>query len=223
MGRSRFACYLSAATHCRSGLGRRDGLNSFTFTLLVAVLAVFSANASAQSEWQAEYNKLLKAHEKIDTVGPSPFGEEVNLYTGELTFKQTDIRLAGIGPDIEVTRTTRSSQSQADNLGDAAPSAAFGSWDIGLPRIETYLKLPSHLGWGEPGELWKVWENQTQTYNRCSSGNPIPDLASEQWWRGIEFIDGQAGRHTLFRRIGSSVAAPSDGHSYPLLTNQNWQ
>ena len=86
-----------------------------------------------------EANRFLEAHQKIPDIGPTPFGESINLYTGELSFRQTDIRLEGKGPAIVIARTTRSSQDLAV-LADGVIDAAFGTWDLSVPRIETILR-----------------------------------------------------------------------------------
>src|SRR5688572_32123897 len=102
------------------------------------ILAVASGGVAHATEVVGadEYNKRLKIWQMIAPGGDTPFGEQINLYTGELSFRQTDIRFPGIGPDIAITRSTGTSLDERS--GDPL---AFGDWDIALPRIETLVAL----------------------------------------------------------------------------------
>lgn len=74
---------------------------------LALVLMVFSSAGHAQSTVtpEDEYRKLTRVTEDIQTLGDTPFGEAISLYSGSLSFEQTDISAAGTGPLLQVTRT----------------------------------------------------------------------------------------------------------------------
>ena len=82
-----------------------------------------------------DYLRRLKASETIQPVGDTPFGEQVNLYTGDLTFSQADIVLEGKGPTIRLVRDLASRQSSDVRLR-LRPNA-MGDWTLSIPRIET--------------------------------------------------------------------------------------
>ncbi|WP_162098625.1 hypothetical protein [Rhodanobacter spathiphylli] len=68
--------------------------------LCLSVFAVLSLSSAlhAQVTPEDEYKKLVRVNEDIQPLGENPFGEQVGLYNGSLSFEQTDISLAGKGP-----------------------------------------------------------------------------------------------------------------------------
>ena len=74
-----------------------------------------STGAAAQGVTpQDEYMRRLKVYQTVQPSGETPFGEQINLYTGDLTFRQADVIVEGTGPTIHwyvfwspVTPTTR--------------------------------------------------------------------------------------------------------------------
>src|SRR4030095_3858066 len=101
----------------------------------VCALLVTTAHA-AEVTSADEYNKRLKIYQTLSPGGAPPFGEQINLYTGELSFQQTDVSFPGIGPDITITRSTGTSLEDR-----SLDPLAFGNWDISIPRIETLVGL----------------------------------------------------------------------------------
>ena len=75
--------------------------------LVVALAACLpAAGAQAQSSvHETEYLERLKASQSIQPLGDAPFGERINLYTGEVSFRHEVIVLEGIGPAIRVSRS----------------------------------------------------------------------------------------------------------------------
>lgn len=51
-----------------------------------------------------EYKDQIRVSQDIQPLGATPFGENINLYDGSLSFEQTDVSLAGNGPLLELTR-----------------------------------------------------------------------------------------------------------------------
>jgi hypothetical protein len=65
---------------------------------LLVVCAVMGGLRAQEVSVEDEYLRRLKVYETIQPVGSTPFGERLNLYTGDLTFSQTDVSLEGKDP-----------------------------------------------------------------------------------------------------------------------------
>ncbi|MDA3913812.1 hypothetical protein [Oleiagrimonas sp.] len=99
-------------------------------TLLAIVVPAWGQNAQPE----AEYRKLIRVDQAIHPLGTHPFGENIGLYNGHLSFTVTDVSARGNGPVLQFTR--------AFELKGASASATsaeklIGYWTIDLPRIRT--------------------------------------------------------------------------------------
>ena len=85
--------------------------------LWAVVVFSFSSLCHAQSKVtpEDEYKKLIRVSEDIQPLGENPFGEQVSLYNGSLSFDQTDISLPGNGPLLEVSHSFRTMETHPDN------------------------------------------------------------------------------------------------------------
>ena len=187
---------------------------------LCSLLWMFSAHAEQPGA------KYLKLYETIQPSGVTPFGENVNLYTGELNFQQTDIELAGQGPTIVLGRDY--SDPSILTLAD---------WSLTIPRIEVMVKTPGRRVTGTPGENWKTAYYPVAnglpvaSEARCTHfGMPYDPYEDWIWWqRGYELTTERGERHQLLKRSAQNMAAPnylnSNGMpmSFPVVTQQNWQ
>jgi hypothetical protein len=62
----------------------------------VAVVAlIISVPAQAANELWEQYDRLVDSRKGIVTLGPDLFGDESSLYTGNLSFRHTDISIKG--------------------------------------------------------------------------------------------------------------------------------
>lgn len=109
--------------------------------LLVFILFSWPALCHAQSAPtvtpENEYPQLIKAGQKISPLGPHPFGEQINLYDGTISFEITDIDVPGIGPALQLGRTLKTlEQSSFDAGGPVSWQRPFGEWDLDIPRIQ---------------------------------------------------------------------------------------
>ena len=175
-----------------------------------------------------KYLRRLKVNDAIEPLGATPFGEQINMYTGDLTFRQTDVVLDGNGPTISISRELVSVQTSDIRMG---PSS-MGNWVLAIPRIETLTQAP----WGtgavtNPGDQWTVGNPLTGA--RCTSfdrprytgGLNDPEAA----WNGMELISESGERQGILKRGPGSPAAPSmlDANGNPMvftaLTLGNWQ
>ena len=84
--------------------------------LWAVVLLVFSGWCHAQSASvtpEDEYKQLVKVNQDIQPLGAHPFGENISLYDGTLSFDVTDINVPGNGPTIQLGRKLTTWQSSA--------------------------------------------------------------------------------------------------------------
>lgn len=205
---------------------------SARIALCILAAAIYCQTTQAQEvRPQDEYMKRLKIHQTIQPLGDMPFGENINLYTGELSFSQTDITLEGTGPAIVLTRETTTVQTRDTRM---QPNA-FHDWTLSIPRIESLmpmLTIRTTPGMAPiiatPGTYWKTQTTSNDTVGsqaRCTYfGLPVKKgtFLLDDWWQGYELIT-PAGRQQLLKRTPENTLAPSTGGPFPAVTSQNWQ
>lgn len=211
-----------------SSIRRGLALSGSARVVLCSFLVVALAGAAA-APTQAEgfsYQERLKLYQKIEPMGDTPFGEQIGLYTGSLSFNHLDVSLEGSGPTIIVGR-------QADTKVEYWPSlGTLGDWDLTIPRIETLVRSPYPTGGGIPGENWKTEDPNTHvaTLQRCTKFN-IPydsDWMHDLWWNGYEFINESGQRQPLLKRSASYASVPQmtiggEPVVFTGITSDNWQ
>jgi RHS repeat-associated protein len=171
--------------------------------VVLGALVVAGAAHAQEVTSQDEYNKRLKLYQTISPGGETPFGEQINLYTGELSFRQTDISFPGIGPEISITRSTGTSMESRGYV-----PLAFGNWDISLPRIETLV--------GPPDD-WVP--------TRCTNlGASQLDFG----WHGISLVTGDGDRQNVLKRVAQYPTKPTmteggQAVTFSGITSSNWQ
>ncbi len=191
--------------------------------LSAVMLITFSSACHAQSVTpEDEYKKLIKIDQDIQPLGANPFGENISLYDGTLSFEQTDISLLGNGPTITLSRSLSTTDPATDGLDVGRP---FADWDLDIPRIETATAdQKNDLG-------WQVASGSTA--GRCSQFGPPPPVSplqggdtwgSDQWWYGYHLIVPGAGSQELLPRdTTKNLLTPTmSGQSFPIVTKQNW-
>lgn len=93
-----------------------SGLRRMTMLLVCCALETGGMAHAQEVPIGDEYLRRLKAYETIQPVGDTPFGEHLNLYTGDLTFSQTDLSLEGQGPTISLVRQLASMAESESRL-----------------------------------------------------------------------------------------------------------
>jgi len=188
-----------------------------------------------------EYKKLTRVSEDIQPLGEHPFGEDISIYDGALSFTQTDISLRGDGPVLELMR-----QFKVEGAGEAIDRSnyAFADWDIVLPHMETL----SALGWSynQDTNTWaKVtgWMVDTTTESgnlhinptadpnaRCSyfgpplsvlqnaSGNGQEPWEPGTWWHGYHLVIPGEGSQDILANADSNTNG-----TYPAVTKSHWR
>ena len=201
------------------------------YTLWLGLLATLSMTAHAQSVTpDQEYKKLIQVDQNIQPLGEHPFGENVSLYDGTLSFNVTDVTLRGNGPTITVGRTLQFWQ-WADQ-GAIGPQRPLGDWDLDIPRIETLT------GTGANTASSAIWQTggfplATQaTTQRCSNFKQPPGIKSEladtgwapdEWWYGYNLLVPGEGKQLLMPRSAANSLSPAiSGMSFSIVTKNNW-
>lgn len=183
---------------------------------LVVAACVLSGIVHADVTQADEYMKRLKIYQTVQPVGDTPFGEQINLYTGELTFNQSDVVLEGTGPTISLVRGKQSAQTSES----VQRPAAAGSWQLSIPRIETLTAT----GW----TVGKA--DDPNRYARCTHfDRPHSDkLLNIEWWNGMEMMLEDGSQQSILKRAPQNTAQPAmnlNGQAvvFPAVTQQNWQ
>lgn len=167
-----------------------------------------------------DYLRRLKASETVQPVGNSPFGEQINLYTGDLTFSQADIVLEGNGPTIRLVRDLASRQSSDVRLR-LRPNA-MGDWTLSIPRIETLINYPrGGLGNTSPGYNWTTSSATSPArHQRCTQFRRPQYYGTlddpESAWFGMDLVSEDGRRQQLLRRATANT-------QYPLMNGPNGQ
>lgn len=116
---------------------------------LLVLCAVMGIIKAQEVPVEDEYLRRLNVYETIQSVGDAPFGERLNLNTGDLIFSLTDVPLLGNGPAIALVRPFTTSAEER-----LRPRALW-DWLLPIPRMEAVVGAnPMSGGPGQPGDRW---------------------------------------------------------------------
>ena len=202
-------------------------------------LAVFAVLLTTAQVWaqtatpEEEYKKRIKVDQDIHPLGEHPFGEDISLTYGSLSFHATDVSASGTGPLLTLRRIYRIVGEK--DLPNRQSTDAFGDWILDLPRIETYVAS----GWVYDGATghdvqmsgWTV-ENSVSGGDmnmRCKNFNKpfdgiTPILSTptvwgqDEWWRGYHLVIPGSGSQNVFLNMDSSTSS-----TFPAVTKNHWR
>ena len=201
---------------------KRSLMPFVTATLLGITLC---ANAQDSTTFKEQY-KLIKAPTAVAKIGIDLFGDDVNLYNGGLSFKQTDVSLPGNSAlPVSIGRQLTAGASSSGKR-------AFGKWDLDIPRMHGTFALGNsskRQGWTDSGGGKK----------RCTSFGPPAEAdglnfqslwSAEEFWHGNFMYVPGAGSQQLLNRAADhtnkpgtvSVAGYPPVTSFPVVTANNW-
>jgi RHS repeat-associated protein len=179
---------------------------------LMAVLMVGYAGATLADTAESpatEYRDRIKVAQTVQPLGETPFGENINLFRGGLTFRQTDVSFPGTGPTIVLSRGYVVGGASARPL----TAQEAGDWNLSIPRIQTIVPGDRHA-------LVGYWKD-----NRCSSfTKPSADpylQAGMNWWHGYQMTTEEGASRTLLKRTAENTIAPSAG-THNIVTSDHW-
>lgn len=208
-------------------MGNKYGERNAARVVLCAFFLAGVAHAETVTP-EDEFSQRIRTSKAIQPLGEKPFGEDISLYTGALTFRQMDLSLEGLGLPIQLQRTFN---PDTDRGLSTTSARAFVDWRLEVPHIET---LSTNASGDAPGFF-------LSDANRCSNFKAAPTIVlttgssaqpifyfPEQWWAGYQLVIPGSGRQDLLKRDASNTAAPqmtdTDGsaRSFPIVTKQNW-
>ncbi|MBP1473405.1 RHS repeat protein [Frateuria sp. MAH-13] len=194
--------------------------------LCAAFLLVVNAPATAtDARPEDEYKKLVRVDENIQPLGEHPFGENIGLYDGSLSFTQTDVSLGGNGLPLALTR-----QFQVEHDRYVRSQFAFGDWDLVLPHLETMTVsgfdpvLRRISGWevetapGIDPNLRCTYFNTPPTVTMQPGDSALTSWEPRDWWKGYHLVlPGQGSQDMLANHD------PASRSVYPAVTKNQWR
>ncbi|WP_336807971.1 hypothetical protein [Fulvimonas yonginensis] len=195
-----------------------------------------------------EYRKLIHVNEDIQPLGEHPFGENISLYDGSLSFTQTDISLPGNGPLLQLVR-----QFNADGNRPVIPHAegVFADWELLVPHLESftagtpptatdpgvsmwyYNEVTGHVqavnGW-QIDPLAQGIDPYADVNTRCSNftapptvirhlGDPaLVEWDPSEWWKGYHLVLPGEGSQDLLASVDAGTKS-----TYPVVTKSHWR
>ncbi len=180
--------------------------------------------AQTTTTTQNESHKLIRANDTVGSLGVDLFGDEVNLYSGALSFAAVDVDLPG-NDDLPMRIARKFS---VESFGGARSSAlylagAFGDWELDLPMIHgTFSELDG----------FKVAGPSSLGRERCTgfdepppaAGSPDGFFSSHEFWHGTSlYVPGIGDQEILHRSSVNMLAPGGDVAAYPLVTRDHWQ
>ena len=221
---------------------RRSAIGS-AFLATSMLLGCESALAVKASE---ESHRLVRPNDVVSSLGAATFGEEINHYSGSLSFRHTDISLPG-NDDLPMSVGRRYTVEGTGAYGGGASKfggGLFGDWDIDLPVIHGTFAASGAQGvrgfkvlvvQGGPVESAVGTGESGASDARCTKFGPPPDykglpLSSYvifsyfDYWHGINLYVPGAGDQEILKRSSQNTSAPGGQvSSYPLVTQSHWQ
>ena len=187
-------------------------------------LVLQASTASAQDATVfLEQGQLVRASQNVTALGPDLMGDKVNLYTGALEFKHTDVSLPGNSAlPVAVGR-----RYLTGILRGSYYEGLFADWDLEIPHLHgTFASAGLWIGWIVYGADGKV------SMQRCSRFGAPPVAAFRQstqtvdpdtFWSGNNLYVPGIGDQKMLTRDPQDGFAPTDGQSYPIVTKSKWQ
>ena len=169
-----------------------------------------------------EQGILARSGETIDGLGPNLMGDQVNEYSGDLSFTQVDVSLPGnFALPVQVARHRSASAVQAASAG-----GLFGDWDLDIPHLYSVAAAPqpNWYGGGSPTNLNRCSQFLEPPYTGISTYYGVMNYFARTFWDGYHLHVPAKGDQTLLLRSASNPIAPSAGAAaYPVVTKEHWQ
>lgn len=198
----------------------------------MAAVALSCAARAQNVQPEDEYKKLIRVSEDIQPLGEHPFGENISLYDGSLSFTQTDVSLRGNGPVLELMR-----QFKVENGATEKPDRLnypFGDWDIVLPHLETITPIAYYFdsiknNWIKV-DGWMVANDGADPNARCSKFGLPMEVSShpadsallpwdpDTWWHGYHLVMPGEGSQDV---LGNDDVATKG--TYTAVTKSHWR
>ena len=186
---------------------------------LLQVVSLASPAVAQTSTWKEGYKQVIPAATVDSLSADGMFGEQVSLYTGEVTFATTDVSLKGSNAlEVSFRRKLEMNDSQSTR-----------SWVMDLPHLEgTY---PEDVGWtrknllsGATGRCSsKAAAPPNATGTSTASGTPVSTWDPGEFWSGDYLSLPGSGTEELLKVQTGGARLPTDGASYFWVTRSGWR
>ena len=159
--------------------------------------------------------------ERLESHGPNLLGDSVDLNTGALAFKHTDISIPGNSSlPVAITRTRQKSFGYYGSGGLSVPTATtnpeFGDWKLEVPRISYVVAL-------DVDRSFNVSDHPFNPAGGCLYDLPLYEV-EYTYQVGLQTYNGfqRISRHTT--TDGISLEIPGAGNKKLVLptTASNW-
>ena len=213
-------------------------MGQWVFVLMGMLMACQAWSQAANVTPENEYKKRIRVSEDIQPLGENPFGEQIGLYNGALSFEQKDISIAGTGPSIDIIRSFSIPNVGVNAAFHDYHANAFVDWALEVPHIETLSAPEKNVVNGVTTYTWFDLDDYYGTH-RCSSLAAGPSMYvsipgsvvtynPEDWWHGYQLVIPGGGKQDLLWRDSSNTLAPQmtdaggSAMSFPIVTKQHW-
>lgn len=179
---------------------------------LFLLLALVQYQAIAQKAPWEEYEKIVGRARQVSPLGPTLFGDSIQLQSGNLAFRVTDVELPGNNAlNVSITRSFSTRTQGQDGAGNPPVDSPMGDWDIDLPNISGVFARST--GWINPVP--------GKSASRCSILNASEAAAPSvtqggasfsgyEIWQGTKIsLPGRGSHSMLFR--AANTPQPSSG------------
>lgn len=220
------------------------GHMSSALRLIATSLIALACGALAQAAVTVPYLQGLRpvAADQVTTLGPSLFGDKINLFSGSLGFEQTDTSLPGNNA-LPVAVTRRHDAGREEFL-----RGAFGDWDVAVPsiggmfaRVDGWVtatgsqlrcsefSMPPHYYGFRPGIESPVphrgnagrsapptpWRNGSGRSPMEFQPDDIITFLPTDFWQGTYLNVPGAGSQEVLKRIGDHPLVAHDAFGVP--------
>jgi YD repeat-containing protein len=198
--------------------------------LWAAVLLSLASVCHAQSTPvtpEDEFKQKIRVSQDIQPLGEKPFGENINLYNGSVSFTQTDVDAPGNGPDLLLTRTYTLADLPATQYYVGIANSVLADWTLNVPRIETLSARDLTLSgqWFFLDDVQRCthfYQAVDITVQQTPSSTPV-EYEPNEWWHGYQMITADGASQDLLKRDPQNTLSPTMGSmTFPIVTKQNW-
>jgi len=219
-------------------LGSRRWVGQWVFVWIALLVASHAWSQAANVTPENEYKKRIRVSEDIQPLGENPFGEQIGLYNGALSFEEKDVSTSGTGPSIDIVRSFGIPNVGVNAAFHDYHANAFVDWALEIPHIETLSAPTKNVVNGVTSYTWFDIDDFYGT-QRCSELAAGPTMYvsvpgsvvtynPEDWWHGYQLVIPGGGKQDLLWRDASNTLAPQmtapggGAMSFPIVTRQHW-
>ena len=185
---------------------------SFALSSAIAIfLMVMPAHAQSTIRTDQKYIEAIKKSKEVTPIGVDSFGDHLDLSSGSVEFKWTDIDVPGNSSlPVRLQRSLVVEDKYLTNAADLGGFGAAGNLDV------PYLKGVFSSSGG-----WQVTGNSPNA--RCSmyAGPPSYDeIGASDYWSGNSMHIPWAGDHAMLSSPASAL--PKMSGAAPIITKDFW-